>query len=50
MNWSVAKVTVDNWYFFTREVFVAHSTVIHISDVLGGPGCTVEIDEMKFGK
>ena len=40
--------TLVDWYNFAREICI---TVLEAgSEVIGGPGCIVEIDESKFGK
>lgn len=48
LNVGLSSRSVVDWYSFCREVFVDHS--LKVSEVLGGPGCVVEIDEAKFGK
>jgi hypothetical protein len=47
-NVGIASHTVVAWYSFFREVLV--DDAIGSSEILGGPGSVVEIDEAKFGR
>ncbi len=44
----LAHATVIDWASFCREV--AEDIIISSSELIGGPGIIVEIDESKFGK
>ena len=49
MKWcQVAEHTIVDWCCFCREVCIVFEAD-HFEKI-GGPGCTVEIDESKFGK
>lgn len=44
----ISSPTIVDWYNFSREVCI--EILEKDSKQIGGPGCTVEIDESKFGK